>query len=310
MDAYNGSVGFYTMDPGDPVLAAYAAAFPGMFRPLADLPAGLMAHLRYPQDLFEAQVARFAAYHMRDPQVFYNNEDLWTIPQEKYGGAAVTMEPYYILMRLPGEDRLEFMLMLPMTPQGRDNMIAWIAARSDFPDYGHIVAFKLPKERLIYGPMQIEALIDQNTEISRQLSLWDQRGSRVLRGNLLVVPIDHSLIYVEPVYLVAEQNDLPQLKRVIVAEGDRVVMQPTLDLAIQDLFGEAPAAAPEPGAAPPALVTEIRSHVAAAEAALARGDWQAFGAAMAGLKQATGADAAGAADGAPSAAPPAGAATP
>ena len=225
------------MDPEDPVLAAYRRAFPELFRPLADLPDGLRAHLRYPQDLFQAQVTRYAAYHMRDPQVFYNSEDLWTVPLEKFGGTTVPMEPYYVLMRLPGEERLEFMLMLPMTPHGRDNLIAWVAARSDFPDYGEIVTFKLPKERLIYGPMQVEALIDQNTEISRQLTLWDQRGSRVIRGNLLVVPIDHSLLYVEPVYLVAEQNELPQLKRVIVAHGDRVAMEPTLERALAALFG-------------------------------------------------------------------------
>ena len=285
MDAYDGSVAFYVIDEADPVLAAYRRAFPALFRPLAELPDELMAHLRYPQDLFEAQVARYAAYHMQDPQVFYNREDLWTVPFEKYGGTTVEVEPYYVLMRLPGEERLEFMLMLPMTPRGRDNLIAWIAARSDFPGYGEIVAFKLPKERLIYGPMQVEALIDQNTEIARQLTLWDQRGTRVIRGNLLVVPIDHSLLYVEPVYLVAEQNELPQLKRVIVAQGDRVAMEPTLERALAALFG-APAPAPEAGAASPALLSEIRGRLAEAEAALARGDWAAFGAAMEALKQA------------------------
>ena len=287
MDAYDGSVDLYVMDPEDPVLAAYRRAFPELFRPLADLPAGLRAHLRYPQDLFQAQVTRYAAYHMQDPQVFYNKEDLWTVPLEKFGGTTVPMEPYYVLMRLPGEERLEFMLMLPMTPQGRDNLIAWVAARSDFPDYGGMVTFKLPKERLIYGPMQVEALIDQNTEISRQLALWDQRGSRVLRGNLLVIPIDHSLLYVEPVYLVAEQNDLPQLKRMIVAHGGRVAMEPTLEGALAALFG-----APEKGsqssetAQSPALLGDIRARLADAERALARGDWAGFGAAMDALKRA------------------------
>jgi uncharacterized membrane protein (UPF0182 family) len=282
MNAYDGSVGFYVMDEGDPVLAAYRRAFPALFRPLAELPDGLVDHLRYPIDLFEAQVARYAAYHMRDPQVFYNREDLWTGPFEKYGGQTVLMEPYYVLMRLPDEERLEFMLMLPMTPRGRDNMIAWIAARSDFPGYGEIVAFKLPKERLIYGPMQVEALIDQNTEISRQLTLWDQRGTRVIRGNLLVVPIDHSLLYVEPVYLVAAENELPQLKRVIVAVGDRVAMEPTLEGALAALFG-APSPAGPP-AASPVLLPAVRDRLAEAEAALARGDWTAFGAAMEALK--------------------------
>ena len=176
------------------------------------------------------------------------------------------MEPYYVLMRLPGEERLEFMLMLPMTPQGRDNLIAWVAARSDFPDYGGMVTFKLPKERLIYGPMQVEALIDQNTEISRQLALWDQRGSRVLRGNLLVIPIDHSLLYVEPVYLVAEQNDLPQLKRMIVAHGGRVAMEPTLEAALAALFG-APEKGPQASetAQSPAVLGDIRARLADAE---------------------------------------------
>ena len=277
MGAYDGSVTFYIMDPEDPVLAAYRRAFPELFRPLADLPAELRAHLRYPQDLFQAQVTRYAAYHMRDPQVFYNKEDLWAVPLEKFGDTTGPMEPYYVLMRLPGEERLEFMLMLPMTPQGRDNLIAWVAARSDFPDYGRMVTFKLPKERLTYGPMQVEALIDQNPEISRQLALWDQRGSRVLRGNLLVIPIDHSLLYVEPVYLVAEQNDLPQLKRMIVAHGDRVAMEPTLGQALAVLFG-APSSAPEAAAARPALLSEIRDLLGEAETALARGNWAAFGA--------------------------------
>jgi uncharacterized protein len=286
MDAYDGSVAFHVIDPDDPVLGAYRRAFPALFRSLDELPDGLLEHLRYPQDLFEAQVARYAAYHMQDPQVFYNREDLWTVPFEKYGGSTVEVEPYYVLMRLPDEDRLEFMLMLPMTPRDRDNMIAWIAARSDFPDYGEIVAFKLPKERLIYGPMQMEALIDQNTEISRQLTLWDQRGTRVIRGNLLVVPIDHSLLYVEPVYLVAEQNELPQLKRVIAGHDDRVAMEPTLDGALAALFG-APAPGPEPAAAAPPLLSAIRDRLAEAEAAAARGDWAAFGAAMEALKQAT-----------------------
>jgi uncharacterized membrane protein (UPF0182 family) len=283
MNAYDGSVGFFVMDEADPVLGAYRRAFPALFRPLAALPPGLVDHLRYPIDLFEAQVARYAAYHMRDPQVFYNREDLWTGPFEKYGGQTVLMEPYYVLMRLPGEERLEFMLMLPMTPRGRDNMIAWIAARSDFPGYGEIVAFKLPKERLIYGPMQIEALIDQNTEISRQLTLWDQRGTRVIRGNLLVVPIDHSLLYVEPVYLVAADNELPQLKRVIVAVGDRVAMEPTLDGALAALFGATPPASAA-STASPVVLPAVRDRLAEAEAALARGDWVAFGAAMEALK--------------------------
>lgn len=289
VDAYNGGVSFFVMDPDDPVLAAYRDAFPELFQPLSALPAGLKDHLRYPQDLFEAQIARYSAYHMRDPQVFYNKEDLWRLPKEKYGGTTLPMEPYYILVRLPGEEHLQFMLMTPLTPQGRDNMIAWIAARSDFPGYGEVVGYKLPKERLIFGPAQIEALIDQDTTISRQLSLWDQRGSRVIRGNLLAIPIDHSLIYVEPVYLVAEDRDVPQLKRVIVVYGDRVVMDTTLDQAIRVLFGKATPQdlRDEERRLRPPAVSEIRARIEEAEAALARGDWAAFGAAMEKLKRAT-----------------------
>jgi len=204
VDAYHGDVAFYAADPEDPVLRAYRAAFPGMFRPLGAMPAGLAAHLRYPRDLFEVQARTYAGYHMTAPQVFYNREDLWATPSEKYGGATVAMEPYHVLVRLPGEKRVEFLLMTPLTPARRDNMVAWMAARADAPHYGELLVYRLPKERLVLGPMQIEALIDQDTTISRQLSLWDQRGSRVLRGNLLVIPIGDAFLYAEPVYLSAE----------------------------------------------------------------------------------------------------------
>jgi len=290
MDAYDGNMSFYVMDPEDPVLAAYRKAFPDLFQPLSALSEGLKAHLRYPLDLFEAQVARYAAYHMTDPQVFYNNEDLWAVPREKYGGSSITMQPYYVLMRLPEEESVQFILMLPLTPQGRDNMAAWMAARSDFPSYGELVAFKLPKERLIFGPMQVEALIDQDTAISRQLSLWDQRGSRVIRGNLLTIPIDHSLLYVEPVYLVAEESDLPQLKRVIVAYRDRVAMEPTLHQALATLFGRGPSGPAEGGVTgatgPPAVISTIRDRLGRAEDALSRGNWAEFGTAMEELRNA------------------------
>ena len=164
---------------------------------------------------------------MTVPQVFYNREDIWASPNEKFGSAAVKMQPYYVLMKLPGEDRLQFLLMTPVTPKNRDNMIAWIAARSDFPGYGELIAYGLSKDSLILGPRQIEATIDQDTTISRQLTLWDQRGSRVVRGNLLVIPIDQSFLYVEPVFLIAEGTNIPQLKRVIVGDGIRLAMEPT-----------------------------------------------------------------------------------
>ena len=294
VDAYEGSVDFYSVDETDPILRAYAAAFPGTFKPLDALPASLKAHLRYPRDLFAAQVRKYKRYHMQIPQVFYNNEDLWTLSREKYGGKLAPMQPYYILMRLPGETRLQFLLMIPLTPEGKDNMIAWMGARSDFPNYGDLIVYKFPKERLIYGPLQIEALIDQDTLISRQLSLWDQRGSKVVRGNLFVIPINHSILYIEPVYLIAEINDLPQLKRVIVAHGNKVAMEPTLNEALRVVFGEArrpggqsreSGGGGENGSDTITILPKIRDSITRAETALKSGDWTTFGDAMSEVKR-------------------------
>lgn len=288
VDAFNGDVAFYVIDPDDPILRLYRAAFPTLFREQGAMPEGLQAHLRYPQRLFELQIERYATYHMTVPQVFYNDEDVWTVPQERYGGQAIEMVPYYVLLRLPGEERLEFMLMTPMTPADRDNMIAWMGARSDAPHYGELLVYKLPKERLILGPLQIEAMIDQDTTISRQLSLWDQRGSRVIRGNLLVIPIDEALLYVEPVYLRAEENDIPQLKRIIVSDGETLAMAPTLEASLRAVFGEEldDAGPPQAAAAAPDVdLGAARSTLNAAEEALGRGDWQAFGRAMQELRR-------------------------
>jgi len=237
VDMYEGSVSFYVMDPHDPVLAVYQHAFPNVFQDLNRLPADLKLHLRYPQDLFAIQAAQYQSFHMTDPQVFYNREDLWVPPQEKYDGKMTPMEPYYILMKLPGSDQLEYLIMSPFTPQNRDNMISWLAARSDFPDYGKMLFYQLPKEKLTYGPNQVGAMIDQSTTISQQLTLWDQKGSGVIRGKLVVIPIENSFLYVVPLYLRAEGTNFPQLKRVIVATGDKVVMEPTLDEALSALFG-------------------------------------------------------------------------
>ena len=285
IDAYEGDVRFYVVDPMDPVLRTYRAAFPTLFRSLDELPAGLRQHLRYPQDLFEVQVDKFNTYHMTVPQVFYNREDVWVSPKDKFGGAAVEMRPYYVLMKLPGEDRLQFLLMIPVTPNNRDNMIAWIAARSDFPGYGEMIVYKLSKESLILGPLQVEATIDQDTTIARQLTLWDQRGSRVVRGNLLVIPINQSFLYVEPVFLIAEGTNIPQLKRVIVGDGIRLAMEPTLTDALRVVFGERPSTpevAPEPPQAPRSSAVEVLSR---ADQALRRGDWTAFGHAWEELKR-------------------------
>jgi uncharacterized membrane protein (UPF0182 family) len=238
VDAYDGDVSLYVSDPDDPIIQAYQRIFPDLFQPLSAMPEHLREHVRYPQDYFEMQIERYKRYHMTQPQVFYNNEDLWTRPNEQYAGQQQTMEPYYIMTRLPGEERQEFMLMTPMTPENRDNMIGWIAARSDPPHYGELVVYNLPKERLIYGPNQVESRIDQDTEISRQLSLWDQRGSSVIRGNLIVVPIEESFLYVEPIFLIAENIKIPQMQRVIVAYGERVAMQQTLRQALNTVMGE------------------------------------------------------------------------
>jgi uncharacterized membrane protein (UPF0182 family) len=285
VDVYEGSVRFYVMDPNDPVLRVYRRAFPGVFRELGELSPDLKRHLRYPEDLFRIQASMYRTYHMTDPQVFYNREDLWTFPQEKYAGSAIPMIPYYVLIRLPGEKELMYLLMTPFTPQGRDNMISWMAAKCDFPEYGKLLLYQLPKERLIWGPIQIEAMIDQNTLISQQLSLWDQKGSRVIRGNLIIIPIDNSFLYVEPVYLTAEGTNIPQLKRVIVVAGDKVVMEPTLEQALQAVFGAAQPA--EKVSAPEQLeeLTRARKEFEKAEKAMQQGRWEGFGKAMEALKK-------------------------
>ncbi len=238
VNMYDGSVQFFIMDPKDPILAAYERAFPGVFKALDQLSPDLKAHLRYPEDLFAVQSDKYKTFHMTDPQVFYNREDLWVAPNETYAGQQGPMQPYYILMKLPGSDTLEYLLMTPFTPQNRNNMISWMAARCDFPDYGKKLFYEMPKEKLVYGPSQIEAMIDQDPTISQQLTLWDQKGSHVLRGKLIVTPIENAFLYIVPIYLQAEGENFPQLKRVIAATGDKVVMEPTLDGAMANLFAK------------------------------------------------------------------------
>ena len=247
IDAYNGTVTFYVADATDPIIATYQRIFPALFKPLDAMPPDLRAHIRYPEDLFNIQALQYRAYHMDTPEVFYNREDLWQFPREPAapdgnGASAARMAPYYIMMRLPGEPHAEFFLMLPMVPSQRENMIAWLAARCDLPEYGKLIVYEFPKDKLVYGPFQIEARINQNTEISQQISLWNQMGSRVIRGNLLVVPIENSILYVSPLYLRAESGQLPELKRVIAAYGDRVVMEDTLPEALAALFRNRPGA--------------------------------------------------------------------
>jgi uncharacterized protein len=304
IDAYNGSVTLYVADPTDPIVRTWQRIFPSLFKPMAAMPQDLRAHIRYPEQYFLIQADIYRTYHMTDPQVFYNREDLWSFPRENYAGETVPMQPYYVIMRLPGEKGAEYMLMLPMVPQGRDNMISWLAARCDGADYGHLFEFEFSKDRLFYGPYQIQARINQSPDISRQLSLWNQMGSKVILGNLLVIPIRDSLLYVEPLYIRAENGQLPELQRVIAAYSDRVVMGTSLDATLNTLV--APGAAAPPTAvtataiAPPPP-TEAHPKIVQAEAgreppirsaaghynraldALRSGNWTEFGAQMQAL---------------------------
>ncbi len=289
IDAYNGTVDFYISDPADPIVRTYQRIFPTLFKPLAAMPEDLRRHIRYPEDLFLIQAQRYRAYHMDSPEVFYNREDLWQFPRaaadiDNGSASAAHMTPYYMIMRLPGELRAEFVLLLPMVPSQRENMIAWLAARCDPPDYGKLIVYAFPKEKLVYGPFQIEARIQQNTEISQQISLWNQMGSRVIRGHLVVVPIENSILYVSPLYLRATSGQLPELKRVIAAYGDRVVMEETLDAALAALFkGSAPVQAPPEGKAD-TRAGEALAHYNRAIERLKAGDWSAFGAELDALR--------------------------
>jgi uncharacterized protein len=284
IDAYNGTVDFYLTDAADPIAKTYQRIFPNLFKPFAAMPSDLQKHIRYPEDLFRIQAQIYQAYHMDSADVFYNREDLWQFPREPGGDGTTLMLPYYIIMRLPGETQAEFFLMLPMVPSRRDNMIAWLAARCDPPDYGKLIVYEFPKDKLVYGPFQIEALINQNTEISQQLTLWNQMGSRVIRGNLLVIPIDNSILYVSPLYLRAQHGQLPELKRVIAAYNDHVVMKETLPEALSALFetGAAPGVPSASTATLPAApaanqAREALDHYNQAIERLRSGDWAGFG---------------------------------
>ena len=324
VDAYNGNVCFYLIDEKDPIAKVYASIFPDLFKPFTEMPEDLQKHIRYPKDLFNIQAAAYANYHMQDPQVFYNQEDLWELPDELYGDTRQKMEPYYIIIKLPEGDKEEFLLMLPYTPSKKDNMIGWLAARSDLPNYGRLIVYNLPKEKLVYGPMQIEARVDQQTEISRKLSLWDQRGSRVIRGNLLAIPLRDSFIYVEPIYLQARQEDnqaattgapqagglgkpggrkgasapppktsvaLPELKRVIVTFSNRIAMEETLDKALSSVLGGEISPVE---LAVPAAIEKLKStnlgvlaldHYNKAKEYLRQGNWGGYGEELAKLEE-------------------------
>ena len=296
VDAYDGSVNLYINDPHDPLVLAYQKIFPGLLKPLSEMPEDLKEHLRYPQDLFNIQSHVFATYHMQDPQSFYNKEDLWNIPKKN----DKDMEPYYTIMRLPKtgveKDRKEeFILLIPFTPAKRDNMAAWLAARSDAPNYGKLIVYLFPKQKLVYGPRQVDARIDQDSAISQQITLWSQRGSQVIRGSLLAIPIEDALLYVQPLYLSASEGALPELRRVIVAYGNQLNMAPNLEAALEGIFGRAATAtiketavtmvpALPPGAltapllpGPSVLAKEALDHFNKAQAALREQDWSRYG---------------------------------
>ncbi|HEY6904276.1 MAG TPA: UPF0182 family protein [Candidatus Acidoferrales bacterium] len=294
INAYDGNVKFYVSDPSDPLIQAYQRIFPGVFQPLSDMPPDLRAHIRYPQDFFAIQAAKYAVYHMTDPSVFYSKEDLWRVATRSVSGTSTPMSPYYAVMRLPEVGKTEeFILMVPFTPARKNNMIAWIAARCDGADYGKVLVFNFPKEKLIYGPEQIQSRVNQSPVISQQLTLWDQGGSRVIRGTLLVVPVQNAVLYVEPLYLAAEGgSSIPELKRVILAYSDQVVMEPSLKEALNAIFGAnsgGNAEATGSGAAPTTaagstlptsvenLIQQANQHYEAAQQDLRQGNWAGYG---------------------------------
>ncbi len=288
IDAYDGSLSFYISDPQDILVKVYSRMFPGLFKPMSAMPDNLRKHVRYPHQFLQMQAAIFSAYHMTDPKVFYNKENLWEIPVlgEK------PMEPYYTIMKLPGEKLEEYILLLPFTPSKRDNLAAWLTARCDGANYGKIRAYTFPRDRLIYGPKQIDARINQDSFISQQLTLWNQRGSEVIRGSLLVIPIEKSLLYVQPLFLAADKAGLPELKRVIVAFGDEVVMEENLELALQRLFGgkktvvaATSTVKTDTKASPAALAKEAMSIYEKATTLQRQGNWAGYGEELRKLEQ-------------------------
>jgi uncharacterized membrane protein (UPF0182 family) len=311
IDAYHGTTTFYLADPNDPIAATYQRIFPTLFRPLSEMPETLRRHVRYPETLFTIQTAMYTTFHMTNPAVFYNKEDQWDVPTVDGGeGQDEPMSPYYTIMKLPGEQEAEFIQMVPLTPRRKDNLAAWMVARSDQAHYGRLFVFRFPKQKVVYGPRQVVARINQDQVIAPQITLWNQQGSQVIQGTLLVIPIEESLIYIRPLYLRSQGGRIPELKRVIVAYQNQIVMETTLENALDRLFGAgaggglhreidrkagaapppaAPAAPAEagqqaPGAAtPPAqpdtltLAAEARAHYDRAIQAQRDGNWALYG---------------------------------
>jgi uncharacterized membrane protein (UPF0182 family) len=290
IDAYDGDVKAYVVDARDPIVRTYQSMFPGVFVPLNQMPPDLRAHIRYPEDLFRIQTALYTTFHMDQPDIFYSREDQWQIPVTARGDASGDPFLRHIVMKLPGETAEEYIIMTPFTPRQKDNLAAWMVARNDGEDYGELVVYRFPRQSLVFGPSQIVNRMNQDTEISRQISLWDQRGSEVIRGSLLVIPIEESLIFVQAIYLRAEGGRIPELKRVIVAYQNRVVMEETLDQGLARLFGGAAAAAapdtvaereatlePGPAASLVDLIQQASEHFDLALEAQRAGDWARYG---------------------------------
>jgi len=293
IDAYHGDVTFYRIDPEDPIARTWGKIFPALLEPLERMPEGLRSRLRYPQDIFAVQTSVFATYHMTSPAVFYNREDQWQIPVLDGAGITSRMDPYYTIMRLPGESGAEYIQMLPFTPRQKDNLAAWMVARSDGDAYGQLMVFQFPKQKVIFGPRQVVARINQDQKISPQITLWNQQGSEVIQGTLLVIPVGESLVYIRPLYLRSAGGRIPELKRVIVAYQNQIVMEPTLDAALEQIFpsdsaqraARRPAApADEPASAPAAagaarqdLGRDAREAYRRAIEAQREGDWSRYG---------------------------------
>jgi uncharacterized protein len=284
VDAYDGTTTFYQIDTKDAIVNTYASIFPGLFKPFSAMPAGLQAHIRYPRDLFNVQAQLFQTYHVQDPNTFYTREDQWQVAKEnlEQAGGPAAMRPFYVIMRLPGEAKEEFVTILPYTPNGKTNMIAYLAARSDQPDYGTLFDFRFPKDSLVVGPQQVESNIDQAPAIKSQFALLNAPGSKVIRGNLLVLPIETSLLYIEPVYLEAANVAKPQLKKVIVATGQNVAMEDTLDKALAALLGNATPTTPPGGTTTPPngtvaqLIASAKTHYDQAQKDLKNGDFTGY----------------------------------
>ena len=292
VDAYNGTMNYYMADTKDPIIKAYDKMFPGFFKKLESMPKDLQTHIRYPNALFQVQSKMLLDYHMTDPNVFYNKEDAWHFPKQIYESREEYVRSYYLVTNLPDEKQDEFILIMPFTPYKKNNMISFLVAKCDMPNYGELKLYTLPKEKLSYGPLQIEARIDQDPEISKQLTLWSQKGSSVIRGNMLAIPIEESILYIEPLYLKAESSEMPELKRVIVSFADKIIMEKDLASAIEKIFykGAYTMSSEENQAGTYSerlkdLAGKALRHYGRAEQSLRTGNWKQYGEELKQLKE-------------------------